>query len=408
MRVLFLNRAFPPDVEATGQYLFELAEDLSRDHEVTVLCGLPNFGTLPGRVFPYRCERNGRVRIWRASGTRLPKSVPVARVVNQASFFAMAALAARRLPVADVVVSLTDPPFLGLLALHLKRRWRVPFIYYCEDIYPDVAQAVGMAPGPLAAAFSRVQARILAGADRVVALADDMAARLASKGVEAGRLAVIRNWADTEAVYPIKHENGFRARQALDGNFVAMYSGNFGYAWDLDAVLDAAAILRERADILFLLIGDGSIRARIEMRVREERLSNVRLLPYEPRESLAESLSGADLHLVPLRPGVSGTIVPSKIYGILASGTPMVALAEPGSEAARVVEAHGCGWCGSPGDAASLAESVVSAAQARSCLASMGERGRAAAQRLYGRRRQTRRFAALLESVVAEGAAAVA
>ncbi|MHC4236220.1 MAG: glycosyltransferase, partial [Planctomycetota bacterium] len=203
MRILFLNRAYPPGVEATGQYLHELAGDLSRDHEVTVVCGVPYSDGLEGRVFPYRLESADSVQVRRAWGTRLPKRVPAGRIVNQLSFFAMASLAVRRVERPDVVVSMTDPPFLGLLGLHLKRRFGVPFVYYSEDLYPDVAEAVGMAPRLLAAAFRRVQAAMLSGADRIVALSDDMAKRLTDKGVGEERLTVIRNWADTEAIRPI-------------------------------------------------------------------------------------------------------------------------------------------------------------------------------------------------------------
>ncbi len=408
MRVLFLNRAYPPEIEATAQYLAELTEDLSQVHEVLVLCGRPNYGTLSGRVFPYRREQHGRVKVWRAWGSSWPKRYPLARVVNQASFYGLAWLTARRLPRPDVVVSLTDPPFLGLLALNLKRRLGIPFLYYCEDLYPDVARAVGMAPRPLAAAFDRVQARIIDGADWIVALGEDMAARLIEKGASASRLSVVRNWVDTEAIRPIKTGNPFRMRHGLAERFVVMYSGNFGHIWDLDVVLDAAAIVQDAEDILFVLVGDGSTRPHIEARIRAERLDNIRLLPYERKEGLAASLSAADLHLVPMRPGVYGTIVPSKIYGILASGTPMVALAEGDSEAARVVEAHRCGWVGRPGDCVELAGLIRRASQDRKSLRRLGERARTAAERLYARPIQTRRFAAVLESLVDDAAAAAA
>jgi colanic acid biosynthesis glycosyl transferase WcaI len=402
MRILFLNRAYLPDVEATGQYLAELVEDLSPHHEVSVLCGQPNQGELDGRLFPYRRERLGPAEIWRAWGTRWPKGVPLGRMLNQASFYGLAGLAARRVPRPDVVVSLTDPPFLGLLALRLKRRLRVPFVYWCMDIYPDVAEAVGMAPGPLAAAFNRVQRRVLAGADAVVALADDMAARLADKGAADGRIRVIRNWADTRAIRPLKSGNRFRAGQALGDKFVVMYSGNFGYVWDLEAVLDAARLLREDERVAFVLIGDGSTRAGVEGRVRAEGLTNVRMLPYQARERLAESLSAADLHLVPLRQGVYGTVVPSKVYGILASGTPVAALSEREGEAARVVREHRCGWCGEPGDVAGLAGFIRSAASQPGRLRAMGGRARAAAECYYARPQQTAQFRELLEKLVAE------
>ena len=408
MRVLFLNRSFPPDSGATGYYLSELTDDLSSAHDVSVVCGLPNTREHEGGAFPFERERHGSIDVWRAWGTRWDKSAPIGRMINQASFFATAALASRRLSRPDVVVSLTDPPFLGLLGTHLKRRFRIPFVYYCEDLYPDVASAVDMAPGPLADAFERVQARILSRADRIVALSDDMVARLAAKGAAGPHVSIVRNWADTHTLRPIKGENAFRAQLGLEDRFVVMYSGNFGYVWDLDLVLDAAAALRDEQDIAFVLIGDGSTRGRVEARLRREDLSNVLLLPYQPRERLSESLGAADLHVVPMRQGVYGTVVPSKVYGILAVGKPIAALAEPESEAARIVRTHRCGWHSPPGDLASLVEMVRVARRSPEQLRVMGLRARAAAEREYARGIQTRKFRGLLEALVEARASAAA
>jgi colanic acid biosynthesis glycosyl transferase WcaI len=349
------------------------------------------------------------VDVWRAWGTRWPKRIPAARVINQASFFALANIAGRRIPRPDVIVSLTDPPFVGLLGLSLKRRFGAPLVYWCMDLYPDVAQAVGMAPRVLASGFERVQARVLGGADAVIALGDDMAARLGAKGVAAERVAVIHNWADTERITAVNRDNGFRACHGLGDRFVVMYSGNFGYVWDLDSVLGAAASVRERTDLVFVLIGGGSTRDAVEQRVRRQGLSNVLLYPYQEKGQLAESLSAADLHVVPMRPGVYGAMVPSKVYGILASGTPMAVLAEKESEAARIVREHRCGWRGDPGEAAALAEFIRAMCRRPPELAAMGRRAREAAERHYSRAMQTRKFRELLESVaVARSERAVA
>ena len=400
MHILFLNRAYLPDPEATGQCLAQLTEDLARSHRVSVLCGRPLFAELEAGLFPYRLERWGAVDVWRAWGTRMPKGVPAGRILNHASFFAAALVAARRLPRPDLVVSLTDPPFLGLLALHLKRRFRIPFVYYCQDLYPDVAQAVNMAPRPLAAAFDRVQRRILNGADRVVAVGHDIAARLLAKGVGEASVTIVENWADTTAIAPMKQSNPFRESLGLDDRFVVMYSGNFGHVWDLDVVLDVAAMLRRERRIVFVLIGDGSTRERIVRQTLARELENVRLLPYQPKEKLGESLSAADLHIIPMRAGVYGTMVPSKIYGVLASGTAMAVLAEDESEAAWVVRTHDCGWVAEPGDTEALAKIVREAAADSSRLAAMGERARTAAENHYSRAGQTAKFAAVLESVL--------
>lgn len=323
--------------------------------------------------------------MWRAWNARLPKNSRLGRIVTQASFYACARALARRIPRPDIVVSYTDPPFFGFLALRLKRRYGIPFVYYCQDLYPDVLEAIDMAPPVLTQAFRWVQKRLLAGADRVIALGEDMAVRLRAKGVEDDRICIIHNWVDTQAIRPVKEKNAWRREHRLDGKFVVMYSGNFGHIWDLDTVLDAAASLRDRLDIQFCLIGSGSRRAHVEQRVKSENLSNVSLLPYQPKEELSHSLSAADVHVVPMRAGVYGSVVPSKVYGILAAATPMVVLGEAASEPGRIIASHGCGWRLQPRDHAGLAHLIRSLPSASNELAVRGQKARQAAERCYSR-----------------------
>src|SRR5262249_28137863 len=136
-------------------------------------------------------------------------------------------------------------------------------------------------------------------AARVVVLGEDMRDLLTRSGIPVDRISVLPNWADTTRVYPVRQNNPFREREFLDGKFVVMYSGNMGLCQSLDDVLDAAARLRGRTEILFLMVGDGASRPRLEEFVRRRELTNVRFLPYQPQAELAQSLSAADLHLVP-------------------------------------------------------------------------------------------------------------
>jgi colanic acid biosynthesis glycosyl transferase WcaI len=188
---------------------------------------------------------------------------------------------------------------------------------------------------------------------------------------------VIPNWADGRAIQPLAHEdNPFRREHDLKGRFVAMYSGNLGEGHDAATLIGAARILEaKRPEVLFLFIGDGSRRAEAERLARG--LKNVRFLPYQPYEGLRQSLSAADVHLISLREGLDGLLVPSKLYGALASGRPIMYVGPSACEVARVTREHDVGWEGRPGDAAGLAGAIEAAAASPAWSRERGARARA-------------------------------
>ncbi len=164
-----------------------------------------------------------------------------------------------------------------------------------------------------------------------------------------------------------------------------MYSGNLGLSQHLEAVLDAAERLRHDERIVFLLIGEGARKRWLEERARSMGLRNVEFCPYQPKDRLPESLSAADLHLIPLLGAATGAIVPSKIYGILAVGRPYVAMMEEAAEAARLVREYGIGFVVPPGDAEALANTVKGAADNPQDLRVKGQRARRLAEEQFDR-----------------------
>jgi glycosyltransferase involved in cell wall biosynthesis len=211
---------------------------------------------------------------------------------------------------------------------------------------------------------------------------------------------VVPNWPPA-AVHPVpRDENLFRAEHDLTDRFVVMYSGNMGLAHPFDAVLDAADRLEsERPEVLFLFVGEGPRKDALRAQVQRRGLPNVRFLPFQPRERLAESLSAADLHLVTMRPELEGLVVPSKLYGALAAGRPACFLGPPGSEAARAVAEHDCGAVLPDPSGAALADAIRDWHDAPDRWARATERARAAVA--DARTGATERFDALLRAVAA-------
>ncbi len=367
IRIAFFNRSYYPDFGATGQLLTELCEDLAARYgdRVTVVAGVPLTAPLPAAVTPrwYRPvrgeERNG-VCILRAAGTSFrPRWFP-GRVSNYISYFASAAIASLRVGPVDVVVALTDPPIIGLIASLTARLRGARFVFLCEDVFPEVARLLeNFDSSRIEGMLQRVSRYIVRRADRIVALGESMERRLVeTKGADRTKIRVIHNWADTATIVPLPKENAFSAAHDLAGRFVLMHSGNVGLSQNVDVLLEVADQLRELDDFVVAIVGDGARKPVLVAEAARRGLTNVRFFPYQPKEGLSELFSTADLFLVSLKPGLAGFIVPSKLYGILAAGRPFIVSADADCEPARIAREYECGLVVAPGDTRAICEAI--------------------------------------------------
>lgn len=396
-RVLFLNRSYWPDAEATGQLLTELCEDLAAEFDVTVVAGQPNQNPAGLAFRRWGEQKRHGVSIRRVWNSRFPKRFLVGRILNLVSYLAAAWIAALRGPRPDIVVVETDPPLLCLLGAFL-RWWRgAKLVIYLQDIYPDIAVALGKLPDSLPTrGLRRIMYATYRRADRVVVLSRDMERLLIGSKVPSRKISRIPNWTDTDAVIPQAENNPFRRDHGLEHRFVVMYSGNMGLCQRLDEVLQAASLLRHRDEIQFVFIGDGASRRRLEDFVACENLGNVRFLPYQAKEHLSESLSAANVHLVPLDPRVSSCLMPSKLYGILASGTPLIAIAPEKCELSELARRCRIGLVVPPGDSQALATAILWSVDHPERLEEMGIAARKLAEERFDRQKVTRRFSHML------------
>jgi len=400
-RVLFLNRSFWPDREATGQFLTELCDDLSTDHEVTIVAG-PSYRTNDGNSAGFRLwsrERRGKVTIIRTWGTRFSKTNLAGRLVNLGTYYLLAAIVAFRLPRPDVIVAETDPPLLGALAAVLKRRWGCRLVYNVRDLYPDIAEVTGGVRSPfLLELLRRGNDYAYERADLIVTLGQDMARRIIDKGVPRDKVVVVPDWVDCGRIRPLD-SNPFR--RSFGNKFVVMYSGNIGLSQQLEGVLEAANGLRDDERILFAIIGEGARKNWLQERAHAMGLTNVIFLPYQPLEKLGESLSAADLHLIPLAAGAAGCLVPSKIYGILAAGRPFIAMMEENAEVAQIARDAKVGFVVRPGNVEALIDAIREAVDSPEHLKQMGARARRLAEVRFDRIKVTSMFGSMLSGVTA-------
>lgn len=395
---------FYPDFAATGQLLTELAVGLAKmGCDVSVFTTHPSYGS---RERSKRYELYEGVRIHRLLSTQLDKNVKAGRIINSLTFFlsALLALLVRRASGPLLIVS--NPPFLPLVGYILKKLKGQRYTYLVNDIYPDIAVKLGYLKrdGTVQKIWDWVNKLILRYASRVIALSEAMENIVRKKAeangqVEPGKFRVIHNWVDENFIRPIpKSENWFAKQHSLQDKFVVLYSGNIGLSHDLETVIAAAERLRER-DIVFLFIGDGGKKRKLQALATGQGLQNVRFLPYQPREVLPYSLTCSDVSLVALERGIEGLSMPSKLYTILASGRPVVALVEEGSEVARIIEDAQCGKWVAQDDVDALVRVIDYYYKDRQAVAQDGENGRKYFERHFTLAQACKEYYDLLKSL---------
>jgi glycosyltransferase involved in cell wall biosynthesis len=396
--LLLVNQYFWPDMAATAQLLAELAEDLSTGGaEVTVLAGRGSYAPgRPGRL-PRKEEWRG-VAIRRVWCTSFGRGSTLARVVDYLTFLISAKLfllLGRRY---DVVVCLSTPPFVAVLGL-LARLRGARFVYKVEDLYPDVAVALGAfrTGSPAAQVLGSLSALLLKKADAVVALDEGMRCALQARG--ARRVEVIPNWADGENIRPDEAAGSrFREAYGLRGHFVVLYAGNLGLAHRFDVVIEGARrLVQTGPDVVFLFVGGGP--RLTEVKGLADGLPNVRFMPYQPRESLCELYNAADVHLVALCNEVAGLLVPSKYPAALAAGKPVLLVGGVGADFWREIEEERLGWC-CRHEVDEVLAAIDQATRAPEARLASGRRAREVFETRYDRRITTAKWSALLRGVV--------
>jgi glycosyltransferase involved in cell wall biosynthesis len=371
-RLLVLNQYYWPGIEATAQLLTELCEALAEDMDVTVVTGVLH----SHEAEPRHTTHNG-VEIVRVPSTSFERSKLLARASNYASYLTSALLRGVRGTRPDVVLCMTDPPIVADVALLVARRFRTPLVVISQDVFPEIAVQLKRLESPVLVSLLRgLVGLYLRRADRIVAIGDTMRRRLEEKGARPERLKVIPNWVDTGRLAPIERANAWARNNGLDSKFVVMHSGNVGHAQDLDSLVRAATFLRDLDDLRIMIIGTGARHAELTALAERLEVDQVKFFYYQPRQVLTQSLSSADIHVVGLAPGLAGYVVPSRLYGILAVGRPVIAAADPDSETVQVVERIGCGIIVPPGRPELLARAIRDTHDGKYDLKAMGERGR--------------------------------
>jgi len=349
-RVLLLCQHFYPEMVSTGMHMTELSEALQKKGlDMTVFCAQPvyDLDEWDGEI-PYYLEHEG-IDVHRAKTIGKHKAGLINRLIFAVSYLLQTLLFAwKNRKEFDGIVVGTNPPFLGIVTVLLNKLFGEEYILIVYDIYPEYAVRVGaLDKDSLVTKLWRwTTKRIVINATSNVVIGRDMKEIVKDKLDEKptdNKICMIPNWSDEGTVKPLSEKyNYFRDELGIDDEFVVLYSGTMNKSHNLEPLLDAAELL-EGEPYRFVLVGQGSNKENLKNIATEKELSNVQFLQFQPKEKLPDVLASCDISVVCLDKQYTGLSVPSKTYGIMAAGRPVLAFLEEESEIGLAVNESECG-----------------------------------------------------------------
>jgi Glycosyltransferase len=385
MSIVLLNQFFWPDTIATGQLLADVARQLAKKQNVFVLCGKfasassNDDETVLSDVVIMRTHNFGF-----SHGT-------ISRLASYFSYMAGTVWHGLRLRKPSSIVTLTTPPLLSIIGSVLSSLHRTKHIIWEMDLYPDIASDLGFIRKhgltDVISGMALDWARRRSTA--IIVLGEEMKGRLIARGIAETKIHVAENWADGDEITP---------QPFPTGPLVIHYSGNLGLAHEVETISGIISRLRNHRDFRFVFVGGGPHRKSLEQFCRNQAIENVTFRSFCSRSELGESLAEGHLGLVTQLPQTLGSLVPSKIYGIMAAGRPLLYIGPDKSTPARHIEQYSCGWRVDPGDVDGLEKLLIYLAGNRQLLAESGSRGRAAFEQNFTRAIGVSRVQRVLEA----------
>lgn len=359
--LLIYAHYYYPDVASTGQILTELCEGLNNEFDITVICVVPSYsGKIEKRYkeHKYYYENLNGMKVVRVRVPEFSKANKLSRINNLLAYFFRAIYATSKMKKQDYIFAISQPPILGGI-LGVIGKWIKggKLIYNIQDFNPEQTIAVGYSKNVfmlnIAMALDKFSCR---SSDKIIVVGRDMQETLRNrfKNKKIPSNVYINNWIDETKIYPLPKDNdrvvAFKDKYALANKTVVMYSGNIGLYYDLENIIKVIARFKERKDVVFAFIGEGTVKQKIVDYVHEHKLENVKFIPYQDKADLIYSLNAADIHLVVNAKGIKGISVPSKLYGVMATGKTVFGVLEEGSEGRFIIEECNCGICVEPGN----------------------------------------------------------
>ncbi len=406
MRILVVTLLYMPDGGPSAPLYGMLCEELAhRGHEVSVIAAVPHYptGTVPSQFrgkWIQPSYENG-VRVIRIRVPSVQRADLQKRALQFIAFQLGASLAAL---MQDYEVLLFGNPalevWLPFTLLSVLRR--KPAVFSVHDVYPDVGVGLGIFRSKSVVSVVRYLERFcLRRSNRVRILSESFVRPLRSLGVSDDKMVLVYDWVDTDLIKPLPRDNPFARKHQLVDHFVVLYAGNIGLSQGLEQVLAAAQLLKHHEEIKFVLVGDGAGRKPLMAQAIERNLENVQFLPFQPRNRLPEVLATADVSLITLKKGIGTASLPSKSFSILASGRPILASVDAGSDTWNLVERSRAGVCVPPEDPGAIAGAILELKEDNRRRENFGKKGREYALQYHSPQAAAEKFEQLLLAALA-------
>jgi glycosyltransferase involved in cell wall biosynthesis len=380
----------------------DLAEDLaSYGMDVTVICSQPTYSNK--YICPKKEKKEG-VKIERITSFTVNKDKNVGRILNGLSCYISMLIKLLRLKRKVFIIFNTNPALLPLLGFIAKKCKKLHYLALIHDLWPELPANIGTIKknGILYRLLDFLNILALKHADAIVVLSKAMKERICARLPDKRKLVyIIPNWADPKRIYPVpRKRNRLIKELGLDGKKIVMYSGNLGRYQPLEVIIDAAYELRHRTDILFLIAGFGWKKTKLQEHAKALNLKNIRFLPFQPLEWLADSLSMADLSLIGFFPENEGVVMPSKLYSLLAIAKPIISISSHDSEVVEILKEARAGIHSSVYDPKELAAKIESLLDDRRRISKMGSNARYYFLDNFQRINLTKKWQCLLEHFI--------
>ncbi|UZJ79347.1 glycosyltransferase family 4 protein [Fictibacillus sp. KU28468] len=358
-KISFVINYFYPDLASTGQLMTELCQSLQHDFNITVIAAQPGYaGEKVETNKKFEIEKMENMKIIRIQLPEVDKRSKWSRVRYIFSYFVLAQIALLKERNVNLIYTISQPPVLGGL-IGTIGKWfkRSKHVYNIQDFNPEQAAAISYTNKQsifkLAKKVDKLNCRY---ADKVIVVGNDMSETLKNRFLnkDVPSHEVINNWTNEDEIVPLDKSNStiqqFLKENNLEDKFIIMYSGNVGLYYDLENIIKVTKSFKDNNDLAFVFIGDGAVKSTMQSFIEKEAVNNVHFLPYQPKDFIKYSLNAADVHLVVNQKGIKGVSVPSKIYGVMAAGKPILGVLEQGSEAQMLIEKSDSGLVVEPQD----------------------------------------------------------
>lgn len=411
-KLLIYAHYYVPDIASTGQILRELAEDMLDTFDITVICVVPSYlGIIEDKYKTQRFykENINGIKAIRIRVPEFTKASKKSRVKNIISYFLGALGATFQVGKMDYVLSISQPPILGgLLGVWGKWVKHAKYIYNIQDFNPEQVIAVGYTKNKLITdAMMWLDKLSCRQSDLIITVGRDLVETVQNRfqGEKVPKTVMINNWIDENEIYPLAENHPkvleFRKQYGLDGKFVIMYSGNIGLYYDLENLIrvierfEPNAKTKDGREVVFAFVGAGSVLSTLKNYVKKHDMHNVVFIPYQDKSALIYSLNAGDVYWCVNAKGIKGVSCPSKVYGIMAAGKPILGVLESGSEVCCLIEDTQCGLCCEPRDYDQVEENIrwFIAHAGSEEMNQMGSRGREYLEKKLTRNVSGRKYA---------------